>query len=111
MAPSASSPFADIEESFTTHLNYELELFVNRVELFFEPWKEENHCRGKAFQGTLEQLPVIIKLWDGYKIPVKKRDNEAKVYMVPLSLWGKVYPEVDWDQRYRNLLGDIYRRN
>ena len=94
---SASAPSASVEESFTTHLIYELEPFVNRVELFFEPWKKENHCGGKAFRGTLvmedERLPVIVKLWDGYKIPVKKRDNEAKVYMVLQSLWGKFIPK------------------
>ena len=96
--PSASAPSADVEESFTTHLHYELEPFVNRVELFFEPWKKENHCGGKAFRGTLvmedERLPVIVKLWDGYKIPVRKRDNEAKVYMVLQSLWGKYIPKL-----------------
>ena len=99
--PSASGPSASApsdEESFTTHLNYELEPFVNRVELFFEPWKEENHCGGKAFRGILvmedERLPVIVKLWDGYKTPVKRRDKEAKMYMVLQSLWGKYIPKL-----------------
>jgi hypothetical protein len=95
--PSTSAPSADVEESFTAQLDYEL-VPVNRVELFFEPWKKENHWGGKAFRGTLvmedERLLVIVKLWDGYKISVKKRDNEAKVYMALQSLWGKHIPKL-----------------
>ena len=81
--------------------------------VLLEPWKLEHCCGGKSFRGVLkpENVEVIVKVWDKYKLSSRNRDEEADIYMHLQSLWRKEIPQLicsaDIDFCYGIILEDV----
>jgi hypothetical protein len=79
-----------------------------------EPMGPQNRYGGKAFSAFLvrkgERLPVVAKLWDGYKSSDTERNNEVAIYMTLQTLWRKHIPRLIWSGDVEFLWGIILEK-
>jgi hypothetical protein len=75
---------------------YRLVNFDYGHRILLEPWKSGNHFGQKSFRAHLvpQNITVVVKLWDRYKMSCKKRDQEVLIYMHLQSLWGHNIPRL-----------------
>ena len=69
---------------------------VDYKSLQLEPWKRENCLGHKTFLAKVlsNQSTVVLKLWDAWHYDSEDRDQEATVYALLRSLWGKYIPSL-----------------